>query len=354
MTSLPLFLDLPGELRNTIYEIVILNTPLRLFEGRIVLPPLAHVCHQMRMEMHGIFEQHEEDLILDVRTGRLPIKARIINYDFAALYTWLDKNEGTNDTRFSAQQVRALHIDLIIDVPVVDLTRAVESQLGIQDHITRDREAIQSFNNSWDDSGPHDYPPNRFDFHLGPCVTGRRGTAAIVDGYGAKSYGLKTLLGDCYVVTCNVRLNFLSTSEDIATGSFPGGFCHQGDYLDQLFGQTPEGGRPWSPAHPWGSFNPIFDVTSFDRLYKPDPTSSFFKVVSGGVRRARAGSCWMLWDKKYYSQLTRQQQDVVDHYRLLDGGFKRQADLQPQKYESGFFDKLDAAVKMEDRMDLSE
>jgi hypothetical protein len=350
MTSLPPFL----------------NTPLRLSEGCILLPPLAHVCQQMRTEMRGILEKHEEDLVSDVQTGRLPIKARIINYDFVALYKWLERNEGTNDARFSPQQVRALQIDLIIDVRVIDLAQAVESQLTIQDHIARDREAIQSFNNSWNDAGPHDRPQNRFDFRLGPCVTGKNGTAAIADGYGAKSYGLKTSLGNCYVVTCNVRLNFLSTSDDSSSGSFPSGFCHQGDYLDQLFRQTPDGG-PCSPGYQWGHL--IGRLTccqvpfTFEwgcRLWS-DPTSSFFKVVFGGMCRARARSYLMLWDKKYYSQLPREQQSVVDYYRLLDGGIERRAATEPSRKVkrqdevgggSDFFEKLDAAVKMEDRMDL--
>jgi hypothetical protein len=328
MASLPPFLNLAGELRNTIYELVVLNTSLRLSEGRIILPPLAHVCQQMRMEMRGIYEKHEEDLISDVQTGRLPIKARIINYDFVALYKWLERNEGTNDARFSAQQVRALQIDLIIDLPVIDLAQAVESQLTIQDHIARDREAIQSFNSSWDDAGPHYRPRNRFDFRLGPCVTGKNGTAANADGYGVKSYGLKTSLGNCYVVTCNVRLNFLSTSDDWSSGSFPSGFCHQGDYLDQLFRQTPEGG-PWSPGHPWEHYNrrPTCCPGPFKFQWDSQwyPTSSFFKVVFGGMCRARARSYLMLWDKKYYSQLPREQQSVVDYYRLLDGGIERRA-----------------------------
>jgi hypothetical protein len=360
MAPLPPFFNLPGELRNAIYELVVLNAPLRLFEGRVNLPPFAHVCRQIRTEMIGIFEEHEESLILDVQSGRLPIKAKIINYDFVALYKWLERNEGTNDTRIGplqicAQQVRTLHIDMIIDVPVTDLTRAAESQLTIQDHIVRDREAIQSSNDSWDDAlwASFVMPSRRFNFHLGPWVTGRNGTAAIVDGYGAKSYGLRTLQGNCYVVTCNVRLGFLSTSKEILGGAFPSGFCHQGDYLDQLFGQTPDGG-PWSPGHQWGSFDLIHDRNSFERPYKHDPASPFFKVIFGGTCRARAGSYWMLWDKKFYSQLTRQQQSVVDHYRFLDGGVERQAGVPLQRDENGFFEKLDAAVKIEDRMDLSE
>jgi hypothetical protein len=354
MASLPPFLNLAGELRNTIYELVLLNTPLRVFEGRTILPPLGYVCRQIHGEMSGVFEKHKEDLILDFQSGRLPINARIINYDFVALYEWLQRNEGTNDATTSAQQVRALHIDLVIDVPVIDLTRVKESQLTIQKHIARDREVIESLNNSWDDAGYHDYPPRRSNFHDGPHITGRYGTAAIVDGYGAKSYGLKTVLGNCYVVTCNVRLNFFSHSNATLSGPSPGGFCHQGDYLDQLFGQTPDGG-PLSPGHTWGRFIMFYD------LYMDDPVCPFFKVVFGGMCRARAGSYRMLWDNRYYSQLTRQQQSVVEYYRFLDGGIERRGFSEPvQKYvirkspatTSKYFEKLDAAARMEDRMDL--
>lgn len=50
----------------------------------------------------------------------------------------------------------------------------------------------------------------------------------------------------------------------------------------------------------------------------PDPISSIFKVVSSGMCRVRARSHMMLWDQRFYSQLTRQRQDVVDYYRFLD------------------------------------
>jgi hypothetical protein len=370
MTSLSPFLNLAGELRNAIYELVVLNTPLRIFEGHVNLPPLGYVCRQIHEEMTGIFEEHEEDLILDVQNGRLPIKAKIINYDFAALYKWLKRNEGTNDAicklfgpQVSDQQIRALHIDLIIDVPVIDLTRVEESQLIIQERLARDRKAIDSLNSTWDDAGAHDCPGLNYYSFRGPCVTGRNGTAASSDGYGAKSYGLLTSMGNCYVVTCNVRLNFTPPLKDIPREPFPSGFCHQGDYLDQLFGQTPDGGRPWSPGHQYGSINRIPDWRNLwwnlwsdlsQVSYKPDPTCSFFKVVFGGMCHARATSYWMLWDRKFYARLTCQQRSMVDYYRFLDGGVERRAGILPRRDENDFFEKLDAALKIEDRMDLSE
>jgi hypothetical protein len=350
MASLPPFLNLAGELRNTIYELVLLNTPLKIFEGHVNLPALGYVCRQTHREMTGIFEKHKEDLISDVQNGRLPIKAKIINYDFAALYNWLDRHDTTNDTTSSAQQVRALHIDMVIDVPVIDLTRVEESRLIIQNHIARDREVIESLNSRWKDQVLNMMflgGRRRLDFRLGAVITGRRGTAAIMDVHGAKSYGFMTGYGNCYVVTCNVRFNFVAPFGGTPSGFFPNGFCHQGDYLDQLFGQTPDGG-PWSPGHQWGSFafNP--------KRPQYDPTSCFFKVVFGGMCRARAGSYWMLWDRKFYSQLTFQQQRVVDYYRFLDGGVERRAGILEKRDENGYFEKLDAIFKMVDRMDLSE
>jgi hypothetical protein len=357
MASLPPFLNLAGELRNTIYELVLLNTPLRIFEGHVNLPPLGYVCRQIHGEMTGIFEKHEQDLISDVQNGRLPIKAKIINYDFAALYDWLKRHEGTNDKisdRWTVQQVHALHIDMVIDVPVIDLTRVEESQLIIQNHIARDREVIRSLNDQWKDGVQNMMFFNlrlsrgarrRFDFRFGPVITGRGGTAAIVDGHGAKSYGFLTARDNCYVVTCDVRLNFVAPFGGTPSGFFPNGFCHQGDYLDQLFGQMPDGG-PWSPGHQWKSF--------YQAGVRNDEATPFFKVVFGVMCRARAGSYWMLWDRKLYSQLTFQQQRVVDYYRFLDGGVERRAGILEKRDENGFFGELDAAVKPEDRMDLSE
>ena len=229
----------------------------------------------MRTELRGMFVSYEADLIADVQCGRLPIKAGIINYDFGELYKWLEMNEGANDTTFSAQQVRALHISMIIDVPQVDLTRVVESHRVIKNHIARDREAIDSFNSFWNDGGPHDHELFlRVLKNCKPWVTGHGGTAAISDDCGAKPYGLQTALGNCYVVTCNVLLNFVPTSsQDFSCESFPIGFCHQGDYLDQLFGQTPDGGQ-WSPGYALGSFHGT--PTS---LFRTDPVSSVFKIV---------------------------------------------------------------------------
>jgi hypothetical protein len=52
---------------------------------------------------------------------------------------------------------------------------------------------------------------------------------------------------------------------------------------------------------------------------------------------------------------------VVDYYRLLDGGIERRAATEPSRKVkrqdevgggSDFFEKLDAGVKMEDRMGL--
>ena len=265
MASLPPFLNLAGELRNTIYELVLFNTPLRIFEGHVNLPPLGYVCRQIHGEMTGVFVKHEEDLISDVQNGRLPIKAKIINYDFAALQNWLGRHEGANHWMDSVQQVRALHIDLVIDVPLIDPTRVEESQLIIRNHIARDREVIESFNYGWDDHYINMFcTSDFFDFSLGPVITGCYGTAAIMDGYGAKSYGYRTNQGNCYVVTCNVRLNFFAPFGGTPSGFFPNGFCHQGDYLDQLFGQTPDGG-PWSPGHRWGSFACMSDPVGFGR-----------------------------------------------------------------------------------------
>jgi len=36
------------------------------------------------------------------------------------------------------------------------------------------------------------------------------------------------------------------------------------------------------------------------------------------MRRVRAQSYLMLWDQQLHSQVTRQQQDLVDYYRFLD------------------------------------
>ena len=88
-----------------------------------------------------------------------------------------------------------------------------------------------------------------------------------------------------YAITCDVRLNYISTSDGSSSGPFPSGFRHQGDYLDQLFGQTPYGG-PWCLGYKWG----------------PD-ASSFFKLVFAAMSRARSCGSGMSIDARQ-SRLT--------------------------------------------------
>ena len=52
------FLKLPAELRNRIYGLAAKNhRRLRVYDGRVVLPPLGSVCKKIRTEIRGIFEQ---------------------------------------------------------------------------------------------------------------------------------------------------------------------------------------------------------------------------------------------------------------------------------------------------------
>jgi hypothetical protein len=261
MTPLPPFLNLAGELRNAIYELVIIDSPeLWLSEGRVTLPPLGCVCRQMRTEMRSMFETHEADLILAALTGRIRIRTRVINYDFTPLNTWLSRYELLPNEApllfFRKGQTRMLYIDLVVDVPLVDPEHSAKSELSLQAHIARDRSAIQFFNDSWNDIN----------------TTGHRLFGDIFrasDEHGDSFCALHTPRNNCYIIACDVRLNYISDGSSI--GPLPSGFRNQGDYLDQLFGQTPFGGGPWSLGYKWGP-----------------SASPFFKLVFAAMSRARS------------------------------------------------------------------
>jgi hypothetical protein len=286
MASQSPFLSLAGELRNAIYELVVIDSPeLGLFDGRVALPALGCVCRQIRTEMRGIFEQHEADLILAAQSNRTVIEAKVINYDFTSLSTWLSRHEllpNEPASSFRTGQTRTLHIDLVVDVPLVDPEHSANSELALQVHIARDRDAIQSFNDSWDDSKTvrqHFYGEPQYTF------AGPSGNLAASDEHGALICALYTPASNYYAITCDVRLNYISTSDGSSSGPFPSGFRHQGDYLDQLFGQTPYGG-PWCLGYKWG----------------PD-ASSFFKLVFAAMSRARSCRSGMSIDARQ-SRLT--------------------------------------------------
>jgi hypothetical protein len=275
MTSLPSLLGIPGELRNAIYELVIINSAeLRLSEGRVTLPALGCVCRQTRTEMRGILEQHEADLIQAALTDSIGIRARVVNFDFTFLNMWLHNHELLqNETahKLRTGQLRRLTIDLVVDVPLVDPAYSAESELAIKAHIARDREAIQSFNDSWDDSGL--YSRQLFG---DPKIVDTSGIYD-PDEHGAKICGLHTPWRNHYSINCNVRLSYVSVLAGSSSGSFPIGFRHQGDYLDQLFGQTSYGG-PWSLGYKWGPC-----------------ASPCFKVVFAAMSRARSCRSGLSW-----------------------------------------------------------
>jgi hypothetical protein len=81
------FLKLPAELRNRIYELAAKNhRRLRVYDGRVVLPPLGSVCKKIRTEIRGIFEQ---EVIPTMRR----IEALVVNFNFEPLFNWLDKHD---------------------------------------------------------------------------------------------------------------------------------------------------------------------------------------------------------------------------------------------------------------------
>jgi hypothetical protein len=273
MTPLPPFLNLAGELRNTIYELVIIDsTELRLSEGRVTLPALGCVCRQMRTEMRGIFEQHEADLIQAALDNRIPIRARVSNYDFSPLEMWLNRYEHLPNepaTLFPIAHLRTLHIDLIVDVPLVDPEHSAKSELALQAHIARDRRAIQLFNDTWNDITPITMSI-RYLFGDRPRTTYRGGIPRASDEHGDLLCALRTPNKNRYVTACDVRLRYLPTSDGSSSGPFPSGFRHQGDYLDQLFSQTAYGG-PWCLGYEWGPC-----------------ASPFSKLVFAAMSRARS------------------------------------------------------------------
>ncbi|GAB7330485.1 hypothetical protein MBLNU13_g02091t1 [Cladosporium sp. NU13] len=104
------FLKLPAELRNKIYELAAKQQKhLRLFGGRIVLPPLGRVCKKIRTEVRGLFEQ-------EVICSPLSIEALVVNFDFKPLFNWLDEHDQRpSSTHPGRERVCRLEADLRVE-----------------------------------------------------------------------------------------------------------------------------------------------------------------------------------------------------------------------------------------------
>lgn len=110
MSSPSRFLTLPGEIRNHIYLQVALDAPIiRLFEGRVVLPPLASACRQIRKEMNG---KYQKDATLNPAT---PVHALVTNFNFHSLSRWLDKH--SRDLKDKSDAPRVLCITSVLLAP---------------------------------------------------------------------------------------------------------------------------------------------------------------------------------------------------------------------------------------------
>ena len=110
MSSPSRFLTLPGEIRNHIYLHVALDAPvIRMFEGRVVLPPPASACRQIRKEMNG---KYQRDATLNPET---PVHARVTNFNFYSLSRWLDKH--SRDLEDSFETPRVLCITSVLLAP---------------------------------------------------------------------------------------------------------------------------------------------------------------------------------------------------------------------------------------------
>ena len=117
MSSPSTFLTVPGEIRNHIYLQVALDAPiLRLFEGRVVLPPLASVCRQIRKEMNG---KYQRDATLNPET---PIHALVTNFNFHCLSRWLDKHNRDLKDRLNAPRVLCITSVLLAPDAAADLS----------------------------------------------------------------------------------------------------------------------------------------------------------------------------------------------------------------------------------------
>lgn len=119
-------LNLPPELRNKVFEYVGSNQDaLRLSGDRIVLPPLGSVCKKIRKEMSAIFE-HEI-----VKDTALAIEARVVNFDFRPLFSWLDKNDqACNRTENENARELKIHVTCRPDLPGCEFPRLDESLWG--------------------------------------------------------------------------------------------------------------------------------------------------------------------------------------------------------------------------------
>lgn len=81
----------------------------RFFEDRVVLPPLASVCRQIRKKMNG---KYQRDATLNPET---PIHALVTNFNFHSLSRWLDKH--SRDLKDKMDAPRGLCITLMLQSP---------------------------------------------------------------------------------------------------------------------------------------------------------------------------------------------------------------------------------------------
>ncbi|QIW95930.1 hypothetical protein AMS68_001448 [Peltaster fructicola] len=80
------FLDLPGELRNGIYDAVLnINRTIKLSEnGRVVQPSISRANRQIRLEFDSLFS--------GLTSKPQNIEAQVSNFDFRGLHDFFHKN----------------------------------------------------------------------------------------------------------------------------------------------------------------------------------------------------------------------------------------------------------------------
>lgn len=303
-------LNLPGELRNQIYdEVACSAVHVKLFEGRVVLPPLARTCRKIRTEMSGKYEA-------DVIKRDVDVHAHVLNCNFEPLRKWLSAHENWS-ARFQGPvrgRVPRLKIFLILtSTEVIESSPHPKLRAGLL------HQKLQLWQREW---------------HYGPLqrvymsLRDRRahGLARPWEIKGAKCtrYWLCRRRGSGlhYALACHVRLmntdHFKSFTLANNGRSYPtveyhqsypsfgskihNGFSYLDDFTSELLVKIHHDLTQMSPAQARGPMNtstastPIFDSLSMAYQESKDKK----------------------WNFAFCRKLNRKQWEVVETYRWLD------------------------------------
>lgn len=334
MTSPSPFLALPGELRNKIYTEVAHNaSSIKLFEGRVVLPPLAGVCRQVRREMSG---NNQAELYLDPAA---PIHAHVTNFNFHPLLRWLNAHR----QHLKGEAPRLLVITSVLLAP--------DFATGIFDpEVSKEKSDRQSsdkaYNNSlrilmqnlesfepyfeawrdcdipdevaWGDEARSLLQPSLFD-------PGRARTAEIA--------------GTRFLVCCRAQTIHRNHPASLAghDGTARKGFCFRGDHCDRFRNYASEQNK----------YRSIFGLSAGFGFFGVFGAGGLEKLINSAMKGSHNASSHKKWRRDFPVQSTPHERELAKIYRRLDKANSKANVESPmmRKPSSPFFDREKVGAK---------